>query len=94
MSLTKDSEFWFEDGTIILVARHIQFRVYRGPLSQHPSVFCDMFSLPRPEDVVPSGLSSLIVVDRNNDCPVVHLDDSPEDVRHMLRAVVAGGAFM
>ncbi len=75
--IRRDAEYWLEDGTVILVARGVEFRVYKGVLSTHSPVFADMFSLPQP-DQSPSQ------------CPVVHLDDSPEDLRYVLRALLPG----
>ncbi|PIL26525.1 hypothetical protein GSI_12283 [Ganoderma sinense ZZ0214-1] len=40
--IRRDWEFWIEDGNLILVARHIAFRVYRGLLAEQSSVFADM----------------------------------------------------
>ncbi len=76
--LVRDGEFWYEDGTIILVARTVQFRVYKGVLADLSSVFADMFSLPQPTSSLLAGPA---------DCPFVHLEDSPEDLRHILRAL-------
>ena len=47
-SLKRDEEFWYEDGTIILIAADVEFRVYRGPLEKHSAVFRDMLSFPQP----------------------------------------------
>ncbi len=46
----RDNELWFEDRTVILVARDVEFRVYKGLLADHSPVFRDMFSLPQPPD--------------------------------------------
>ncbi|KAM5537259.1 hypothetical protein V8D89_008989 [Ganoderma adspersum] len=46
----RDVQFWYEDGTVILVVYDIKFRVYKGVLVQHSLFFCDMFSLPQPQD--------------------------------------------
>ena len=70
---TRDEEFWFPDGNVILLARGVEFRVYSGLLASHSPVFKDMFSLPQPADL-PSA-----------PCPVVQMTDSPEDLRHILR---------
>ena len=70
-----DEEFWYEDGTIILIAREIEFRVYKGLLAERSPLFKDMLSLPQPPQ---SSYDSA-------PCPVVHLSDSPEDLRHLLR---------
>ncbi|RPD53658.1 hypothetical protein L226DRAFT_532808 [Lentinus tigrinus ALCF2SS1-7] len=84
VELRRDEEFWLDDGTVILVARGVGFRVYRGVLSMHSSVFSHMFSLSQPDDLLSAGLSPELK------CPVVHLDDSPEDLRHILRAFLPG----
>ncbi|TFK88130.1 hypothetical protein K466DRAFT_662545 [Polyporus arcularius HHB13444] len=81
VELVRDEDFWYEDGTIILVARNVQFRVYRGVLADHSSVFANMFSFStQPTSPPPNAAPA--------DCPVVHLDDSPEDLRHILRALL------
>ena len=77
--LKRDEEFWYEDGNIILTARDVEFRVFKGILADHSPVFRDMFSLPQP----PSADTSV---------PTVKLEDSPEDLRHVLRAVMPGSA--
>ena len=77
--LREDEEFWLDDGTIVLIAREVAFRFYKGALAIHSSVFADMFSLARPDES-PSKY----------DCPVVHLDDTPEDLRWILRAFLPG----
>ncbi len=77
---TRDTEFWFEDGNVILVAKSYEFRVFEGILAHHSPVFQDMFSLPQPvSSALPEGTQTL------DACPVVHLSDSPEDLRHVLR---------
>ncbi|RDX49030.1 hypothetical protein OH76DRAFT_1382842 [Lentinus brumalis] len=75
----RDEEFWFEDGSIILVARDVEFRVYMRVLADHSTVFADMFSLPQPASVTSNPTC---------DIPTVHLEDSPEDLRHILRALL------
>ncbi|OJT09461.1 hypothetical protein TRAPUB_14064 [Trametes pubescens] len=82
----RDLEFWHSDGNIILVARDVEYRVYKGLLADHSSVFRDMFSLPQPITNAPSS-SAL----EESTCPVVHLYDSPEDLRHVLRAYMPRG---
>ena len=78
----RDHEFWYDDGTVILIARNVEFRIYKGLLSDHSSVFRDMFSLPQPP--APSNSES-------PPCPIVHLSDSPEDLRYVLRIYMARG---
>ncbi len=78
----RDEEFCCSDGNITLVAGDVEFRVYKGILSEHSPVFRDMFSLPQPPVAASSPSSS----DDDSTCPVVHLSDSSEDLRHVLRA--------
>ncbi|KAI0739205.1 hypothetical protein C8Q80DRAFT_1357930 [Daedaleopsis nitida] len=80
--LCRDDEFWEEDGNIVLVAGNVEFRVYRGVLAHHSPVFADMFSLPQPVGDVSTAPGSA------TSCPVVQLADSPEDLRHVLRAIL------
>lgn len=49
----RDAEFWYSDGNIILVARDVEFRVFKGILAEHSPVFRDMFSLPQPAPAEP-----------------------------------------
>ena len=74
----RDEEFWYQDGTVVLVARNVEFRVYGGVLANHSPVFADMFSQHQtsraPDD--PSV------------CLVVPIEDRPEDLRVVLRAIL------
>ncbi|KZT69643.1 hypothetical protein DAEQUDRAFT_756796 [Daedalea quercina L-15889] len=78
--IQRDTEFWFLDGNVVLVASGIGFRVYKGLLARDSRRFADMFSLPQP-----TGRSSIEVFDG---CPVVHLTDFQGDVRMLLRALL------
>ena len=71
--LIRDENFWYDDGTVTLEAGDYQFRVYKGILSNHSPVFEEMFS--SQSATSPDGL-------------VVRLDDSPEDLRHLIRAML------
>ncbi len=80
--LKRDEEFWLEDGTVILVARDVEFRVYSGILASHSPVFKDKFAEDHPtRNVSMNGKFDI-------PCPVVQLSDSPEDLRHLLRVYV------
>ncbi|KAM5537262.1 hypothetical protein V8D89_008992 [Ganoderma adspersum] len=83
----KDEEFWYDDGTIILVTDNIKFRVYRGPLVKHSPVFRDMLALPQPP-ASQSTSSAFEDLSLSPPCPTVHVTDSPADLRHFLRVFV------
>ncbi|KAI0350924.1 hypothetical protein OH77DRAFT_1411978 [Trametes cingulata] len=84
-----DDDFWLEDGNLTLIAGNVEFKVYKGPLIANSPVFRDMLSLPQPAgtDGTPGS---------NPQCTcgfapaLVHVTDSPEDLRHLLRALVPG----
>ena len=79
----QDGEFWFEDGTVILVARDVEFRVYGGLLADHSPVLRNLFARPgHPvRSVTKPGQPEFL-------CPVISLEDSPEDLRHVLRVYI------
>ncbi|TFK81981.1 hypothetical protein K466DRAFT_666795 [Polyporus arcularius HHB13444] len=74
----EDKEFWFDDGTIVLLAGQVKFRVYRGVLTEHSPVFVEMLSLPQPSEAPTSQYS----------CPVIRLHDNPETLRHVFRLLM------
>ncbi|KAH9922098.1 uncharacterized protein B0H18DRAFT_1019101 [Fomitopsis serialis] len=72
--IKRDQVVWFDDGNIMLLAGGVAFRVYRGLLALHSEIFADMFSVPQPESV-----------EQLDGCPVIHLTDHPDELRHFLR---------
>ncbi|KAI1795319.1 hypothetical protein LXA43DRAFT_1178792 [Ganoderma leucocontextum] len=75
--LQRHPEIWFNDGNIVLVAHGTAFRIYRGLLAEQSTVFSDMFasSTSSPDETF-------------NECPVIHLSDSPHDLAHLLRVLL------
>jgi len=69
------SDLWLPDGSIILQAENILFRVYSGLLSLHSPFFRDLFSLPQP----PSQ-------DMYEGIPVVQMLETANDLRYFLLA--------
>ena len=74
---TRDPDLWFADGSVILRADDILFRVYGGILSQASPVFRAMFGIPQPANDSESY----------DGCPLVHMPDSAHDLRPFLRAL-------
>ncbi|RDX48989.1 hypothetical protein OH76DRAFT_1404202 [Lentinus brumalis] len=75
--LERDPEFWFEDGSIVLIAYgDIGFRVYKRILAEHSAFFRDLFSIPQPPKVP-----------KIDGCPYVYVSDFPSQLRHLLRAL-------
>lgn len=84
-SFTKDSEFWFEDGTIVLVSQNVGFRVYKQELAERSPLFSDLLSIPQP---APAGS------EETSDCPVISLTDPPYQLRHLFRALFSSGGHV
>jgi hypothetical protein len=74
-------DLWYPDGTIILQAENQQFRVYGGLLAENSQVFSDMFAFPQP---VSNGAAT-------DSPPVVHLQDSKDDLYCFLKALHCTG---
>lgn len=72
------SELWFEDGNVILESEGIIYRVYRGILAHHSSIFSDMFS-------VPQGTQNLDLFE--DGMPIVHMPDRSLDLLNFLKAI-------
>ncbi|KAM5536099.1 hypothetical protein V8D89_010198 [Ganoderma adspersum] len=75
--LTQDEEFWLEDGNIVLVTKKRTFKICRGLLAIQSPIFADMFATANP------NAGQLY-----DGCPAIRLSDSPEDLRHLLRALI------
>ncbi|KAI0648582.1 hypothetical protein C8Q79DRAFT_956136 [Trametes meyenii] len=82
-AVERSSSLWFNDGNIVLIASGVMaFRVHRGVLAYHSTVFDDLFQLPQPEE------GELM-----DGCPIVHISDRPVDVSHLLHALYDGPGF-
>ncbi|KAJ7491786.1 hypothetical protein B0H11DRAFT_2191238 [Mycena galericulata] len=81
--LVHNTEFWFEDGTIVLQVENTLYRVYRGLLSSRSTVFRDTFSIPQPTE---EGTQV-------EGCPVVQLHDKAKDISRFLKALHHYGSY-
>lgn len=72
-------DFWFADGTVVLVAQKIAYRVHQSILSRKSSVFEDMFAIPQPEKA-----------ETYEGCPVVHVSDTADDIEEVLEVLYDG----
>ena len=76
---------WFPDGNVVLATDKYLFKVFKGVLSMHSSVFKDMFELVESSDRQADGDS---VQEMYDGVPLVTLvGDEGEDVAHLLRAL-------
>ncbi|KAL1950001.1 hypothetical protein VTO73DRAFT_8882 [Trametes versicolor] len=77
-----DPDFWFADGSIVIIAEGVGFRVHMTLLSLHSPVFRDLFTLPQPDPGTESDGG-----DSHQGFPVVHVTDSAHDMQCLLRAI-------
>ncbi|KAH9916564.1 uncharacterized protein BXZ73DRAFT_105759 [Epithele typhae] len=73
----RDEEFWFDDGSIILLVQNVEFRIYKGLLTEHSSAFVDLFSLPQP----PTQSSCPVVRTQNQYPPMLSFEQVAAYVR-------------
>jgi hypothetical protein len=93
-NLGQHADLWFKDGSVVLRAENVLFKVHISQLSRHSTLFRDMFSLPQPKGNA-LALTSQGNVDSDSltevdGCPIVHLHDSAEDVGNLLTALYDG----
>ncbi|KAJ7025745.1 hypothetical protein C8F04DRAFT_1400403 [Mycena alexandri] len=81
--LERSPDFWFEDGTIVLQAENMLYRVYRGWLASRSTVFRDTFSIPQPKE-------ETVLVEG---CPVVQVHDAAQDFGRFLKALHNHGSY-
>ncbi|KAL4244120.1 hypothetical protein ABKN59_009448 [Abortiporus biennis] len=86
--LTRHPTLWFHDGSVVLRAQQTLFKVHISQLSRHSIFFRDMFSLPQPDPSNSTGSEPTY-----DGCLLLHLDDSAEDLAHLLNAVYDGPLF-
>lgn len=84
---------WFSDGNVVLASGSLLFRVHKGVLALHSTVFRDMFDLPivstgDNDDAGDPSTLGVISPDLYDGLPMVLLSgDKGEDVAHLLRTV-------
>ncbi|PFH45431.1 hypothetical protein AMATHDRAFT_159844 [Amanita thiersii Skay4041] len=84
------SDFWFEDGNLILIAGSAAFKVHRGQLARHSEFFNDLISLPQPQSQPDGDFPQQQLIDG---CFWVELHDCPSDVFYFLKALYDGLYF-
>jgi len=76
-STPRHAEFWFTDGSIVLIIEGTAFRIHKSILSKQSDVFSDLFTVPQPQD----GTETM------DGCPVVHLPDALPDFIDVMKAL-------
>ncbi|KAH9926924.1 uncharacterized protein B0H18DRAFT_875934 [Fomitopsis serialis] len=80
VDFTPSTEVWYSDGSVVLVADKMAFRVHGTILATHCEVFRDMFAMPQP--ATPDANTETY-----EGCQVLRLQDSPVDMRHFLKTI-------
>ncbi|KAJ7665733.1 hypothetical protein B0H17DRAFT_1090399 [Mycena rosella] len=80
LDATRCEEFWFHDGSIVLLVGALMFRVHQTVLATHSEVFADLFIVPQP----PVGTKGQETIEG---CPVVLLHDNQTDFTDLLRGI-------
>jgi hypothetical protein len=75
-NLAKYDDFWFEDGSVVIVAQDKHFRVHQSILSRHSEVFADMFSIPQPP-----------TQETLDGCPILKLNDELYDLVDLMKVL-------
>jgi len=86
LDATRFQEFWFHDGSIVLLVGSLMFRVHQTVLSTHSEVFAGLFIVPQP----PSGTKGQEMIEG---CHVVQLHDQAEDFVDLLKGIYLPSHF-
>lgn len=75
-ALKRSSQFWFNDGNIVLQAENTLFRVHRSILSMHSPIMEACFSFPQPDNA--------ITLEGNH---IVQVSDSAKDIGNLCSLI-------
>lgn len=78
----RDEDFWFVDGSIVLVAQTVAFKVHHSVLARNSEVFRDLFAMPQP-----------LSEETMDGCPMLIVHDSPSEIRYLLGVLYDGRRF-
>ncbi|KAI0026918.1 hypothetical protein K488DRAFT_32377, partial [Vararia minispora EC-137] len=101
-TLRRHPVLWFTDGSVILRARPVLFRVHISQLARRSAVFRDMFAIAQPPPGAASrdgegGRGGEGEEDGEGEvmdgCPVVEMYDDAEDLANTLMAMYDGPTF-
>ncbi|KAF8583618.1 hypothetical protein K439DRAFT_1313908, partial [Ramaria rubella] len=74
---SRNSDIYFKDGSIVLIAETTAFRVHRTQLVHHSEVFRDMLSL----------AGQLEKTEEFDGCPTVHLSHTSKDIPSLFQTL-------
>ena len=74
--ILRHPEFYFSDGSVVIIVERTAFRVHQSVLARHSDVFNDMWDVPQPNRS-----------DTYDGCPMVSLSDSVTDFVDVMRVI-------
>lgn len=79
---------WHKDGTVVLATDVFLYRVHKGVLANHSTVFRDMFEQPNTGEVEVNDGAANSFVDSWDGVPLVRMvDDEDDDVYNFLNTL-------
>ncbi|KAI0310313.1 hypothetical protein OF83DRAFT_1178679 [Amylostereum chailletii] len=87
------SDLWFSDGSVVLQAENVLFKVHMTQLARKSIIFGDMFSIPQPPHSPSASGSAQAESETFEGCPLVRLHDDPTDLANLLTALYDGPSF-
>lgn len=76
-AVSRHTEFWYTDGSVVVIVANTAFRIHKSILCKHSDIFSDLFAIPQPHD-------STETIDG---CPTVHLPDALSDFVDVMKAL-------
>lgn len=80
----RDPDVWLPDGNVVIKAQNVAFRVHKSILALHSEIFRDLFLASSPS---PNSSGPMEIID---DCPVIEVTDSANDLRHLFLVLCCG----
>ena len=75
-AIVKHPDFYFPDGSVVIIVENTAFRIHKYVLARHSEVFNGMWDIPQP-----------LVSDMYDGCPSVKLADSKSDFIEVMKVM-------
>ena len=75
-AIVKHPDFYFPDGSVVIIVEKTAFRIHKYVLARHSEVFNGMWDIPQP-----------LVSDMYDGCPTVKLADSKSDFIEVMKVM-------
>lgn len=76
IAIVKHPDFYFPDGSVVIIVEQTAFRIHKYVLARHSDVFNGMWDVPQPS-----------MSDTYDGCPTVKLADSKTDFIDVMRVM-------